>query len=102
MRSFDKRNDYQGATYPNPGHKRISSLAIRSAAKNDLSRSVAVSPSNTYKISVQDMINSNRKSTNFGVEGLECKRVIVPNFEKPSSFSIPKDSKPRSFIETVQ
>lgn len=87
----------------NPSHKRLSSLAIRSAAKNDLSRSVIVSPKNTYKVSIQEMVGSSKKSDKgFGVEGMETRRVIVPNLEKPSSFTIPKDNKPRSFIAAVQ
>ena len=62
-----------------------------------LSRSVVVSPSNSYKVSIQDMIGGSKKKE--GLEAVVVGKLIVPNLEKPTSFSIPKDKKPRSFIE---
>ena len=59
-----------------------------------------MSPNGNYKVSIQDMIGAGKKKN--GIEGMETKRVIIPSLEKPTSFSIPRDAKPRSFIEVVQ
>ena len=47
-----------------------------------------------YKVSVADMVNSSKKNggeNDFGVPGMDPKRLIIPNLEKPNSFSIPKE-----------
>jgi hypothetical protein len=40
------------------------------------------------------MVNSSKKNggeNDFGVPGMDPKRLIIPNLEKPNSFSIPKE-----------
>ena len=73
-------------------------------AKNDvkdLSKSVAIE--RTYKVSVQDMINSARKCNDeFGIEGYENASLKYNSYlDKPTIFSVSKDKNPRDYISMI-
>lgn len=75
---------------------RNSSLAVRTGALNDLRKSHQVPATGglSYKVSVAEMVSSSRRNAgdqNYGVPGMDPKRVFVPNLEKANTFSMTKE-----------
>ena len=81
---------------PKGAHVRNSSLAVRTGALNDLRKSHQVPSTGglQYKVSVAEMVSSSKRNggdQELGVPGMETKRLLVPNLEKPNSFNITKE-----------
>ncbi len=86
------------------GHLRNSSVVVRQNAlkeAGDISRSVNV-PKGQFRVSIQDMVASSKKTNDeWGVEGYEYVKYNA-HFDKPTVFSISKDSgKPRDYISML-
>ena len=87
-----------------PGHMRNMSQKIRANALkevNDLSKSVSIPRS--YKVSIQDMVNSSKKvNDEFGIDNYENPYLKYnPHTQKSMNYSISKDMIPRDSISML-